>query len=116
MSNRKFMIVHLIVRLIFQNRMNHLVEILTLELTCQIMRQKTDIKNISHVGTSGFVLISNIANLKTEVGKLDVAELVPVLVDLSKLSEVVKIDVVKKIVHVKLVTKVNSIDASAFVF
>ena len=38
-----------------------------------------------------------------------------VLVDLSKLSVIVKIDVVKKTVYVKLVTKVNSIDANAFV-
>ena len=38
-----------------------------------------------------------------------------VLVDLSKLSVIVKIDVVKETVYVKLVTKVNSIDANAFV-
>ena len=34
----------------------------------------------------------------------------PVLVDLSKLSDVVKNDVVKKTVYDKLVAKVNSID------
>ena len=39
----------------------------------------------------------------------------PVLVDLSKLSDVVKNDVVKKDVYDKLVAKVNSIDTSGFV-
>ena len=32
---------------------------------------KTDIKNISHVDTSSFELKSNLANLKTEVDKLN---------------------------------------------
>ena len=39
----------------------------------------------------------------------------PVLVDLSKLSDVVKNDVVKKTVYDKLVAKINSIDTSRFV-
>ena len=39
----------------------------------------------------------------------------PVPVGLSKLSDVVKNDVVKKDVYDKLVTKVNSIDTSGFV-
>ena len=39
----------------------------------------------------------------------------PVPVDLNKLSDVVKNDVVKKTVYDKLVAKVNSIDTSAFV-
>ena len=76
---------------------------------------KTDIKNISHVDTSSFALKSNLANLKTEVDKLDIDKLVPVPVDLSKLSDVVKNDVVKKDVYDKLVAKVNSIDTSGFV-
>ena len=52
---------------------------------------KADIKNIS-----SFALKTNLANFKTEVDKLDIDELVPVPVDLSKLSDVVKIDVIKK--------------------
>ena len=55
------------------------------------------------------------ANLKTEVDKLDIDRLMPVPVDLSKLSDVVKNDIVKKIVYVKLVAKVNNIDTSGFV-
>ena len=76
---------------------------------------KTDIRNISHVDTSAFALKSNLASLKTEVDKLDFDKLVPVPVDLSKLSDVVKNDVVKKDVYDKLVAKVNSIDTSGFV-
>ena len=62
-----------------------------------------------------FALKTNLANLKTEVDKLDINKLVPVPVDLSKLSDVVKNDVVKKTVYDKLVAKVNSIDTSGFV-
>ena len=39
----------------------------------------------------------------------------PIPVDLSKLSDVVKNDVVKKAVYDKLATKVNNIDTSEFV-
>ena len=76
---------------------------------------KTGTKNISHVEISSFSLKSNLANLKTEVDKLDIDKLVPVPVDLSKLSDVVKNDVVKKTVYGKLVAKLNSIDTSRFV-
>ena len=36
---------------------------------------KVDIKNISHIDTSSFVLKSNLASLKTEVDKLDIDKL-----------------------------------------
>ena len=39
----------------------------------------------------------------------------PVLVDLSKLSDVVKNSVVKKVVYDKLAAKTNNIDTGAFV-
>ena len=76
---------------------------------------KTDIKNISHVDTSRFALKTNLANLKTEVDKLDIDKLVPIPNDLSKLSDVIKNDVVKETVHNKLVAKVDNIDTSDFV-
>ena len=79
------------------------------------MQQKQILKNISHVDTSSFALKSNLTSLKTDVDKLDIDKLVPVAVDLSKLSDVVKNDVVKKTVYDKLVAKVNSIDTSGFV-
>ena len=53
--------------------------------------------------------------MKTEVEKWDINKLVLVPVDLSKLIDVVKNDVVKKTVCDKLVAKVNSVDTSAFV-
>ena len=80
--------------------MNYLTEILTLKLTCLIMQQKQ-----TNVDTSSFVSKSSLATLKTEVDKLDINKLVPVPVDLSKLSDVVKNDVVKKTAHDKLVAK-----------
>ena len=58
---------------------------------------------------------TDLASLKTEVDKLDIDKLVPVPVDVSKLSDVVKNDVVIKTVHDKLVAKVNNIDTSRFV-
>ena len=43
---------------------------------------KADIKNISHIDTSSFTLKTNLANLKTEIDKLDIDKLVPALDDL----------------------------------
>ena len=76
---------------------------------------KSDIKNISHVDTSSFASKTNLASLETEVDKLDIDKLVPVPIDLSKLSDVVKNDVVKKTEYDKLVAKVNEIDTNGFV-
>ena len=59
--------------------------------------QKADIKNISRVDTSSFALKTNLADVKTDVDKLDIDKLVPVPVDLSKLSVVLKNYVVKKL-------------------
>ena len=58
---------------------------------------KADMKYISHVDTSSYALKTNLASLKTEVDKLDIDKLPPVLVDLSKLSDAGKNDVVKKL-------------------
>ena len=57
---------------------------------------KIDLKNVTHVDTSKFALKANLVNLKTEVDQLDIDKLALVPVDLSKLSDVVKNDVVKK--------------------
>ena len=62
--------------------------ILVLKLIIQIMQQK-------HIDTSSFALKTNLASLKTEVDKLDIDKLVPVPIDLNKLSDVVKNDVKK---------------------
>ena len=50
-----------------------------------------------------------------QVGKLDTGKLVAVPVDLSKLSDVVKNDIVRKTVYDKLVAKVNNIYTTVFV-
>ena len=57
---------------------------------------QTDIKNISHIDTSSFALKPNLASLKTKVDTLDINKLLPVPVNLSKLNDAVKNDVVKK--------------------
>ena len=76
---------------------------------------KADLKNRTQVDTSGSTLKTNLANLETEVYKLDIDRLATVPVDLSKLSDVVKDDVVKKTVYDKLVAKVNNNDTNDFV-
>ena len=76
---------------------------------------KADIKNFTHVDTSNFALKMNLANLKTEVDKIDTDKLKTVPVDLSKLSNVVKNEVIKKAEYNKLVAKVCNIDTSNFV-
>ena len=68
-----------------------------------------------HVDTSNVPLKTNLSSSKTEVDKLDIDKLATVPVDLSKLSNVVKNDVVKKNVYDKLIAKVNNIDTSDFV-
>ena len=70
---------------------------------------------MTHVDVSSFELKSNLASLKTEVDKLDIDKLAPFPVDLSKLSNVVKTDVLEKTVYDNLVEKVNDIDTAGFV-
>ena len=72
--------------------MNHLVRWLV-ELC-----KKIDIKKVSHIDTSSFAVKSNLASLETEVGKFEMDKLVsvPVPINLSKLSDVVKNNVTKK--------------------
>ena len=76
---------------------------------------KTDLKNLTYVDTSSFALKTNLAILKNEVDKLDIAKLASVPVYLGKLSDVLKSDVVKKTVYDKLVEKVDNIDTIGFV-
>ena len=73
---------------------------------------KTDLTNVTHVNTSIFAFKTNLVILKTEV---DIAKLAAVHAVLSKLSNVVKNDVVKKAVYDKLAANVNNIDTSDFV-
>ena len=58
------------------------------------------------------IVPSGLINLKSNVDKLDVDKFIPVPVDLSKLSDVVKNDVVKQDVYNELVKKVNNISTT----
>ena len=69
---------------------------INVKVDLSIYATKADIKNVPHVDASSFALKTNLASLKSEVDKLDTDKLAPVPVDLSKLSDVVKNDVVKK--------------------
>ena len=66
------------------------------ELDLSSYATKTDLKNVTHVDVSSFASKTNLASLKTEVDKIDVNKLNTVPVDLAKLSNVVKNNVVKK--------------------
>ena len=80
----------------FTKRYDSFGEDINIKVDLSNYATKANIKNISHVDTSNFSLKSNLSSLKTEIDKLDIDELVPVPVDLRKLSDVVKNDVVKK--------------------
>ena len=58
---------------------------------------KTDLKDVVHVDTSSLALKTNLASLKTEVYKVDIDKIVSVLVDLSKLSDAVKMMLLKRL-------------------
>ena len=60
------------------------------ELDLSSYATKIDLKNVSHVDVSSFASKTNLAGLKTEVDKLDIAKLTPVPDDLAKLCNVVK--------------------------
>ena len=61
---------------------------------------KADIENIIHVNTLSFALKINLTNLTTEVDKLDIDKLAPVATDLSKLSDVVKMMLLKRLITI----------------
>ena len=86
-----------------------------LELDLSSHATKTDLKNVTHVDVSSFALKTNLADLKTEVDKIDVDKLKTVPVDLAKLSNVVNNNVVKKTEYNKLVGKADNIDTTKFV-
>ena len=69
------------------------------------MQEKLIWKNETGIDTSKLASNSDLASLKAETDQFDIKTLVPVTIDLSKLSDVVKSDVVKKTVWDKLVVK-----------
>ena len=69
---------------------------------------ETDLKNITHVDVSSFASKTNLAALKTEVDKIDVEKLKTTPIDLDRLSNLVKNDVVKKTDYNTKVTSIES--------
>ena len=98
----------------FPKPSNH-KENIKVEIDLSNYATKKDINDITHIDTSNFPLKTNLANIKTELDKLDIDKLATVPVDWSKLSNVVKNYVVKKTLYDQLVTKVKNIDTSNFV-
>ena len=90
-------------------------ENIKVEINLSNYATKEDTKNITHVDTPSFELKTSLSILETEVDKLDIDKLVPVPTDLSKLSDVVKNDAVKKTAYNELVAKVDSIDTNDLV-
>ena len=84
------------------------------ELDLSSYATKTDFKNVAHVDVSSFALETNLANLKSEVNKKDIAKLTPAPDDLAKLGNEVKHDVVKKTEYDKLVEKVVNTNTTGF--
>ena len=72
-------------------------ENIKVEINLSNYATKKDINDLTHVDTSNFALKTNLANIKTQVDKLDIGKLETVPVDLSKLSNVVKNDVLKRL-------------------
>ena len=72
-------------------------------------------KNARGIDTSKLPAKYDLVSLKAEIDKLGIVKLVPVPVDWSKLSDVVKNNVAKKIMYDKLVTNLSNIDISRFV-
>ena len=56
-----------------------------------------NLKNVTHVDVSSFASKANLANLKTEVDKIDADKLKTVPVDLAKLTDVVKMMLSKRL-------------------
>ena len=77
------------------------------ELDLTNYARKTDLKNINHVDVSSFASKNNLAALKTEVDKIDVDKLKTTPIDLAKLSNLVKNDVVKKTDYNAKVTSIE---------
>ena len=71
---------------------------------------KSDLKSETGIDTSKFAKKPDLASLKLHVDKLDIDKLKTTLADLSKVSNVVKNDVVKKAEYDELVKKVNPSD------
>ena len=78
------------------------------ELNLTNYATKADLNNIAHVDVSSFASKTNLEALKTEVDKIDADKLKTAPADLTKLTNAIENDVVKKTDYN---TKVTSIEA-----
>ena len=125
MSNVKVVIIRLLVGLIkmllykmsqyFPKPYERLGRNMKVELDLTDCATKADLKEATGVDTSNLAAKSDLAILKPEVDKIDEDKLKTVPTDITKLSNVVDNDVVKKAVYDKLISKVNAIDTCEFV-
>ena len=88
---------------VYKNSSNNI----KVELDLTNYATKTDLNNITHVDTSSFASKTNLAAFKTKVDKIDVDKLKTVPVDLAKLTNAVKNDLVKKTVYNAKVTSIE---------
>ena len=73
---------------------------LKLKLFSLIKQQKQNLKNATIIDTSKLAAKSGLASFKVEIHKLDIDKFVPVPVDLSKLSNVVKMILLKNLCRI----------------
>ena len=78
---------------------NNSRENVKVELDLSNYATKDDVKNITHVDVSSFASKTNLAELKTEVNKLDTDKLKATPTDLAKLTNAVDNELVKKTVY-----------------
>ena len=86
---------------------NNSSENIKVELDLSNYATKKDVNDITHVDVSGFASKTNLAELKSEVDKIDTDKLKTAPTDLAKLTNTVENDLVKKTV---CNTKVTSIE------
>ena len=113
MSNGKVIIIHLIagrIKKALHKKGQYFCQSWSFQLC-----NKNRFKKATGIDTSNLASKLSLAKLKAEIDEIDVGKLKTVLVDLSKLSNVVKNEVVMKTVYDRLVAEVNDINTSGFV-
>ena len=79
-----------------------------LELDLANYATKTDLNNITHVDVSSFASKTNLVALKTEIDKIDADKLKTTPADLTKLTNAIENDVVKKTDYNAKVTSIEA--------
>ena len=82
------------------------------ELDLSIYATKSDLKSAKDVDISNIAKNSDVVCLKSDIDKQDIDKLETTPVNLNKLSNIVKIELVKKTVYDELVKKVNTIQTT----